>query len=210
MDFLASLKWRYAAKKMNGKAVPQEKIDNILEAVHLAPTSLGLQPFKVLVISDRELLNKILPIANNQTQIVDCSHLLVFASWDNVVAKNIDDYVANVEQQRGLPENSMAEFRERIKGYVLNRTPEQNFEHSARQTYIALGFALAAAAVEQVDATPMEGFDNAALDELLQLKDQGLRSITILPIGYRDVENDWLSKLKKVRRDKKDFFIELN
>jgi len=210
MEFLSSLKWRYAAKRMNGQTVPQEKIDNILEAIQLAPTSLGLQPFKVFVISDKELLKKIHPIANNQMQVVEGSHLLVFAAWDNVTEKHIDEFVATVEQQRGLAPNSMADFKNRISGYIVNRTPQENFEHSARQTYIALGFALAAAAVEKVDATPMEGFNNAALDELLNLKEQGLKSVTILPLGYRDENTDWLVKQKKVRREKKDFFVEVN
>ncbi len=209
MQLLEALNWRYATKKMNGLPVPQEKVDKILDATQLAPTSSGLQPFKILVITNPELKAKIQPIAFNQSQIVDGSHLLVFAAWDNYTEKRIDDVFAHTAIERGIPISTFDDYCNRLKGMYLSRPAEKNFEHAARQVYIAFGLAIAAAAELQVDATPMEGFDNAALDELLQLPQQGLKSVTLLPLGYRDVENDWLVKQKKVRMPKSEFFQQI-
>jgi len=209
MSLLESLNWRYAVKRMNGQKVPREKVDIILEAARLAPTSSGIQPFTILSISDPELLKKIQPIANNQPQITEASHLLVFAAWDNITGEQIDKVFDRVLQERNLPPDAQLEYRKRTKGIFGSRTPEENFQSAARQAYIAFGIAIAAAATEQVDATPMEGFRNAELDQLLGLKEKGLRSVTLLTLGYRDEQNDWLADLKKVRRPKSELVIEL-
>jgi len=209
MQLLEALNWRYATKKMNGQPVPQEKVDKILDAAQLAPTSSGLQPFKIIVITNPELKAKIRPIAMNQSQIVDGSHLLVFAAWDNYTAQRIDDVFAHTAAERGIPVSTFDDYSNRLKTLYLNRTPEQNFEHAARQAYISFGLAIAAAAELKVDATPMEGFDNAALDELLELPQQGLKSVTLLPLGYRDEANDWLVGQKKVRMPKSVFLSQI-
>ncbi|MGK6351405.1 nitroreductase family protein [Parapedobacter sp. DT-150] len=209
MQLLDALNWRYATKKMNGQPVPQEKVDKIIEATHLAPSAAGLQPFSVLVITNKELKAKIQPIANGQSQIVDGSHLLVFAAWDNYTAERIDSILDHTTVERGLPADTFDAYKVRLKGLFLDRPANINFEHAARQAYIAFGLAIAAAAELQVDATPMEGFDNAALDELLQLPQQGLKSVTLLPLGYRDSENDWLVSQKKVRTPKERIFLQL-
>ena len=209
MQLLEALNWRYATKKMNGQPVPQEKIEQILDAAQLAPTSSGLQPFKIIVITNPELKAKIQPIAFGQTQIVDSSHLLVFAAWDNYTAERIDNVFAHTAAERGIPASTFDDYAGRLKSTYLNRPAEQNFEHAARQAYISFGLAIAAAAELQVDATPMEGFDSAALDELLDLPQQGLKSVTLLPLGYRDTENDWLVKQKKVRMPKSIFLQQI-
>lgn len=206
MELLEALQWRYASKKMNGQQVPEEKVERILEAIRLAPSSMGLQPYTVLVIKDAELKKQILPIANNQQQVVDASHLLVFAAWDNITPEHVDEYIQLTAETRAIPVESLEQF----KNILLNiaaRPAEENFQWTARQSYIAFATAIAAAAEEHVDATPMEGFNNAALDELLGLKEKGLRSVTLLPLGYRDVENDWLAKFPKVRREKEKLFV---
>ncbi|MDR3713598.1 MAG: nitroreductase family protein [Puia sp.] len=210
MSFLDSLHWRYATKRMNGKQVPSEKVETILEAARLAPTSSGLQPFKILVITDKELLAKIQPIAFNQPQITEASHLLVFAAADDITSESIDEVFDQVTRERGIPSDSLKDYTDRIKGVFASRTREERFQMAARQAYIAFGIAIAAAATEKVDATPMEGFNNAELDKLLGLKEKGLRSVTLLPLGYRDTENDWLANLKKVRKPKEDLVIEFN
>lgn len=209
MQLLEALNWRYATKKMNGESVPQEKVDKILDAAQLAPTSSGLQPFKIIVITNHELKTKIRPIAFNQSQVVDGSHLLVFAAWDNYTPKRIEDVFAHIAAERGIPASTFDDYCNRLKGMYLGRSAERNFEHAARQTYIAFGLAIAAAAELQVDATPMEGFDNAALDALLELPKQGLKSVTLLPLGYRDTENDWLVNQKKVRMPKSVFLSQI-
>ncbi len=209
MQLLEALNWRYATKKMNGEPVPQEKVDQILDAAQLAPTSSGLQPFKIIVITNPELKAKIHPIAFNQNQIIDGSHLLVFAAWDNYTPERIDDVFAHIATERSIPVNTFEDYINRLKGLYLARPAAQNFEHAARQAYIAFGLAIAAAAELQVDATPMEGFDNAALDELLELPQQGFKSVTLLPLGYRDTENDWLVNQKKVRMPKSVFLSQI-
>lgn len=206
MELLHALEWRYASKKMNGKRVPEEKIEKIMEAIRLAPSSIGLQPYSVIVITDPELKKQILPIANNQHQIVDSSHLLVFAAWDKITVERVEDFIRLNAKTRKVSLESL----DGLKGKLLNisqRPEEENFEWAARQTYIAFATGIAAAAEERVDATPMEGFNNLALDELLHLKEKGLRSLTLLPLGYREIEKDWLVNLPKVRREKEKFFI---
>jgi len=210
MSFLESLNWRYATKRMNGKKVPQNKVDIVLEAARLAPTSRGLQPFNILSISDPALLEKIKPIANNQPQITEASHVLVFAAWDDITSEKIDEVFDQVIKERDLPADALDNYRNFLKSHYAGQTQEERFQSAARQAYVAFGIAIAAAATEQIDASPMEGFRNAELDELLGLKEKGLRSVTLLPLGYRDEENDWLLRQKKVRRPKSELVIELN
>ena len=204
MSFLESLNWRYATKRMNGKKVPQHKVDIVLEAARLAPTSSGLQPFNILSISDPALLEKIRPIANGQPQITEASHLLVFAAWDDITDEKIDEVFEQMIRERDLPADALDNYRNFLKSRFGSMTQEQRFQSAARQVCIAFGIAIAAAATEQIDATPMEGFRSAELDELLGLKEKGLRSVTLLPLGYRDEENDWLLRQKKVRRPKSE------
>lgn len=208
MNLIESLEWRYASKKMNGKKVPQEKVDRILRAIQLAPSSMGLQPYTVLVITDPELRKKILPVASNQSQVIDCSHLLVFAAWSTISEAQIEEYIHHTAQTRRIPVTALAGFREALLKMITRNTPEQNFAWAARQVYLAFGTAITAAAIERVDATPMEGFNSSQLDALLNLKERGLKSVTLLPLGYRDEVNDWLAKLPKVRRNREQLFIE--
>jgi nitroreductase/dihydropteridine reductase len=210
MNFLESLNWRYATKRMTGEKVPQEKVDTILEAARLAPTASGIQPFSILAISDRQLLEKIRPIAHNQPQITEASHLLVFAAWDDITPDKVDYVHDLVAKERNLAPDTQASTVNRLKGFFKSLSKDERFHWAARQTYIAFGMAIAAAAIERVDATPMEGFRNAELDELLGLKEKGLRSTSLLALGYRDTANDRLVNLKKVRRPKEELIIELN
>lgn len=209
MELIEALNWRYATKKMNGQAVPQEKVDLILEAARLAPTSSGLQPYKIIVVTNPEQKQALLPHAYNQSQIIDASHVLVFAAWDNYTHENIDEVFNRTNQERGLPNEATADYVARLKGMLVDREAELNFQHAARQAYIGFGIAIAQAALLQVDATPMEGFDNAKVDEILNLREQNLRSVTLLPLGYRDEAGDWLAGLKKVRQPLSNFVVEV-
>jgi nitroreductase len=209
MELLNALKWRYATKKMNGQAVSQDNVNAILEAVHLAPSSSGLQPFEIIVVTSSELKEKIKPIANNQSQITDCSHLLIFAAWDNYTKERINEVFARTVSERGVPVDSMDDYKNMLTSRYSSFSAEQNFTHAAYQAYIGFGIAIAAAAELKVDSTPIGGFDNAALDNLLNLEEKGLRSVILLPLVYRDTENDWLVNLKKVRTPKARFITEL-
>lgn len=200
MKIIELLNWRYAAKAMNKEKIAAQKLHNILEAIRLTPTSSGLQPYELIVVSNQEVKEKIRPIAFNQRQIVECSDLVIFAAWDDYTEERINMMFDLTNEIRGGTNEGWENYRQfLIKSYV-GRNPEENFNHAAKQAYIALGVAMLAAAEEKVDATPMEGFDPKALDELLGLKAQGLRSVLILPLGYRDSTSDWLVSLKKVRR----------
>jgi len=209
MSTLNNLEWRYAAKRMNGQKIPGDKLEKILKAIQLAPTSIGLQPFTVLVIENSELKAKMAPAIYNQPQITEGSHILVFAAWKEYSNANIDKYLNNIASVRGIPVESLDGFRTMIDGAISGKTPEQLLNWNSRQAYIALGTGMAVAAEERVDATPMEGFDPDALDQVLGLKEKGLHSTVILALGYRDAEKDHLSAVAKVRRNKEDLFIRL-
>lgn len=210
MNLIQKLQWRYAAKKMNPQLpVPQDKVDRILEAVRLTATSSGLQPYEVIVVTNADVRAQIKPIAWNQAQITDGSHLLVFAAWDNYTPERINAMFDLTNDVRGFKNEGWENYRQMLLANYPKRDAEVNFQHAARQAYIGLGTALVAAAEEQVDATPMEGFDPAALDKILGLRERGLRSVVIMPLGYRQEEGDWLVKLAKVRRPTSDFVTEV-
>jgi nitroreductase len=210
MSLLNDLQWRYATKKMNGQSVAQDKVDYILEAARLAPSSAGIQPFEVIVVTNKTLLEQIRPIANEQQQITDASHLLIFAAWDSYTPERINGVFDLINAERNLPHEATLDFRNKLLGYFGSKTPEEGFQHAARQSYIGFGLAIAAAAEQKVDATPMEGFNAPALDELLGLGKKGLKSVTILPLGHRDETGDWLVNLKKVRKPLDQFVTVLN
>lgn len=209
MSLLESLNWRYATKRMTGQKVPQEKVDIILEAARLAPTSSGIQPFSILQITDKSLLEKIQKVAYNQPQITEASHLLVFAAWDSITTEKIDYVYDQIARERQLPADALKGYTDNLKKTYTSLPQEQQFNWAARQAYIAFGIAVAAAATEKIDSTPMEGFQNAELDKLLELPAKGLRSTSLLTLGYRDTANDWLANLKKVRRPIEELVIEL-
>lgn len=207
---IEKLNWRYATKKMDpSKTVSEDKVERILEAARLAPTSSGLQPFEVIVVTNPEVRAKIQEIAWNQAQVTEGSHLLVFAAWDNYTADRINMMFDLVNEERGFTNEGWENYRQMLLNTYVPRDAETNYQHAARQAYIAFGIALAAAAFEGVDSTPMEGFDADKLDEILGLRAKGLRSVTILPLGYRDAANDWLASLKKVRRPRDQFVTEV-
>jgi nitroreductase len=209
MDIVEALMWRYATKKMTGAIVPDEKLEKIIASAHLAPSGIGLQPYEILIVSNKEWKEKIFPIAMNQAPVLQASHLFVFAAWDNYTSERIDhvfDYLNEERQEISVISNNQRNFAKR---YFASFTPEENFHHAAKQAHIALGLAIAAAALEQVDATPMEGFNALALDELLGLKEKGLRSSMLLALGYRDKDKDWNLPLKKVRKPLTELITEL-
>ena len=196
------LQWRYATKKMDpAKPVAQDKVDAIIDAVLMAPTSSGTQPFELIVVTNPDVRAKICKAASDQTPITDGSHLLVFAAWDNYTDERIDEVAKlNVEKRGDLP--LIHQYYGNLKTGYVPRDAEVNYAHAARQAYIALGFAMIAAADLEVDSTPMEGFDPAAVDEILGLKEKGLRSVVLLPLGHRDPTGDWLLNMAKVRKSR--------
>ena len=204
MELLDKLNWRYAAKAMNGKKVAEDKIERILEAARLAPTSSGLQPFEIIVIKNQKIKEQIRPVAWNQSVITDCSHLLVFAAWDTYTAERINYMFDLTNEIRGFKNEGWENYRQMLLGSYPQKSAEENFNHAAKQAYIAFSHSIIAAAYEGVDATPLEGFEPDAVDKILGLRQKGLRSAVLLPIGYRNESEDWLVNLKKVRKPMKD------
>jgi nitroreductase len=210
MELLDVLQWRYATKKMDpARAVPQDKVDRIVEAARLAPTSSGLQPFEVVVVTNPDVRARIREVAWNQAQVTDGSHLLVFAAWDDYTAERINAMFDYTNEVRGFRNEGWENYRNMLLGSYPQRGAEVNFQHAARQAYIGFGAAIIAAAAEQVDSTPMEGFQPEAVDEILGLRARGLRSVLLLPLGYRQPEGDWLVNLEKVRRPRDQFASEV-
>jgi nitroreductase len=200
MSLLDSLKWRYAVKKMNGTKIPAEKLDTIIEATRLAPSGFGLTPYSIIVVEDEETRKKLLPAFYNQAQVVDGSAVIVFAAWNTISEKEIAEYMQEIAEERDVAVDTLNEFSGAINGSFKNKTPEQARVWADKQAYLALGFALVAAAAEEIDATPMEGFKPDAVDEILGLTALGLHSAVAVTLGYRDAANDYLSGAKKVRR----------
>lgn len=204
MELLDKLNWRYATKAMNGKKVAEDKVDRIIEAARLAPTSSGLQPFEIFVIKNQEIKEKIRPIAWNQSVITDCSHLLVFAAWDTYTEDRINYMFDLTNELRGFKNEGWENYRQQLLSTYPQQDAEVNFNHAAKQAYIAFSQSIVAAAYEGVDATPVEGFSSEELDKILDLRAKGLRSAVLLPIGYRDADSDWLVNLVKVRKSTED------
>ena len=200
MSLLDSLKWRYAVKKMNGTKIPAEKLNTIIEATRLAPSGFGLTPYSVIVVEDEETRKKLLPAFYNQAQVVDGSAVIVFAAWNTISEKEIEQYMQEIAEERGVAVDTLKDFSGAINGSFKNKTAEQARVWADKQAYLALGFTLIAAAAEEIDATPMEGFKPDAVDEILGLTALGLHSAVAVTLGYRDAANDYLSGAKKVRR----------
>ncbi len=210
MDIIELLNWRYATKKMDPtRAVAEATVARIVEAIRLAPTSSGLQPYELLVVTNPALRDQLKGAAWGQSQVTDCSHLLVFAAWDDYTPERINQVFDLTVAERGGSNEGWETYRNRLLATYPARGADVNFVHTAKQTYIALGVALVAAAAEGVDSTPMEGFDPDKIDAILGLRQRGLRSVTLLPLGYRDAAGDWLVAQKKVRQPTARFVTEL-
>jgi len=206
MELIEQLKWRYSAKRMNGKSVPGDKIRFILDAIALAPSSMGLQPFQIMVIEDPKVRQEIYEKASRQPQILECSHLLVFCGWTSVQPQQIDEYITTISNTRNIPPIKLEDFKNSLLKFATSMTTDEIKEWTARQSYLALGTAIDAAALSHVDATPMEGFSASALDKLLGLPDRHMHSCVLLALGYRDVQKDEFAAAPKVRRQFEELF----
>lgn len=199
MELNNILEWRYATKRMNGSKVPQEKVDAIVKAIQLTPTSLGFQAFHLFVVEDEALRKTIFEKSCQQPQMVEGSHVLVLAARTEITDEEVNNYINHVAKTRGIPVESLDGYKGMVASFK-SKSAEEYLNWTARQVYIALGFGMVAAAAEQVDSTPIEGFDPASMDEILGLKEKGLHSVVLLALGYRDAANDRLANAAKVRK----------
>jgi len=207
MDLLNDLYWRYACKWMNGRKIAKEDLDAILESIRLAPTSMGMQLFKVLVVEDREIIEKIYhEAAVRQKMLEGCSHLLVFAAYRDFRKENIEEYIDRLSEERNINGERLEEYRSKYVAYWDNMDKENITNWSIHQTYITMAYATVAAAKLKIDCTPVEGFDNKKLDQILDLEQQDLVSTLLLPLGYRDAEVDRSVGAAKVRKSSNELF----
>lgn len=205
MSLIQDLNWRYATKNMNGETVSDEKLTAILKATNLAATSYGLQPFTILVVSNKEIKLKLQEAAYGQAQVGSSSAVLVFAVPLKITTADIEGFINLVATTRSMPVEALDGYKGMILGTVGALPAEQQQIWSAKQAYIALGTALAAAAEQKVDACPMEGFDAAQFDEILGLTEKGLKSVVIMPVGYRSAD-DATAKYIKERKLESELF----
>ncbi|MEO7976436.1 nitroreductase family protein [Flavobacterium sp.] len=198
MELIKNLQWRYAVKKYSEELVSEDKIDQIIEAINLTASSCGIQPYRLIVVKNPEIRQKLAEGSFN-IQIQASSHLLVFAAFNKITNEYIADYVAMMEEQRNLGNGALNDYRDLLTSFFSTQSPEQNAVWSSKQAYIGLGTALIAAAELKVDATPMEGFDPNVFDDVLALSEKGLHASVIISLGYRDASNDYLASALKVR-----------
>lgn len=209
MEIIEKLNKRYASKAMNGTKIPEEKKEQILESIRLAPTSMGLQPFKVFIIENQDVKQQIFDVAaSGQPQIPASSFTLVFAAPLKITVEMIDDYFEQMKVTRPLPLEKMTSYRNMVEGF-LEQPEDKIFIWASKQIYIALGFGLYTAAMLDVDSVPIEGFDKEKLDDLLNLKKQNLASVCMMAVGSRHEELDYNAKLPKLRKSADKLFIEI-
>ncbi|QSW87928.1 MULTISPECIES: NAD(P)H-dependent oxidoreductase [Flavobacterium] len=207
--FLESLNWRYATKKFDAaKKISDADLNTLKEAVRLAASSYGLQPYKVIIVENPEIREKLKAAAYGQTQITDASQLFIFANDLNAGPESVAAYIKNISETRGVPTEALGGFSDMMNGVISNLSQDAKNIWTAKQTYIALGTLLAAAAELKIDATPMEGFNPAAFNEILGFDKLGLNASVIATVGYRH-EEDEAQHYKKVRKSHEDLFITL-
>ena len=210
MNIIDNLKWRYAVKKFDtNKNLTQEQLNLLKEAFNLTATSYGLQPLKLVVVENKEIQEKLVPHSWNQQQVVQVSHLLVICVKDKYTPKEVETYFNLVQQIRNTPDDVINPFKEFLTAEIAKKTQEELFIWNKNQAYIALGNLLTVCAMQQIDSCPMEGFNPEKYDEILQLTERNLKSVLVLPVGFR-AEDDYMKDLKKVRKNITETVIEIS
>lgn len=203
------LHWRYATKKFDTtKELPAADLEYILEAGRLTATSYGLQPFKIIVVTDQEKKQALMAAAYSQMQVGENAALLVLAARTDIDAAYIAKYTARIESERGLPAGAVDGYKDMMIGHLTSLTPEARLVWSQKQAYIALGTMLIAAAEKEVDSCPMEGFDASAFDEILDLAAYKLKATVLLPLGYRSQE-DATQNYQKIRQMTEEIVVRM-
>lgn len=207
--FIENQNWRYATKKFDAtKKISKQDLNTLKEAIRLSSSSYGLQPYKVIIVENPELRTKIQPAAWGQSQIVEASHLIIFANETQVEEKTIDNYISNISSTRNIPTDSLTGYADFMKSKLLNLPEDSKKVWTSKQTYLAMGNLLNAAAELKIDVTPMEGFVPEQVNEILGLDKLGLNTSLIATLGYRH-EEDATQHYKKVRKSQEELFITL-
>ncbi|MDT0644174.1 NAD(P)H-dependent oxidoreductase [Zunongwangia sp. F363] len=210
MGNIEALEWRYATKKFaSEKILPSEKVEILKKAFNLTATSYGLQPIKMVVIQNKEIQEKLKEFSMNQLQISTASHVLIICIEKEVGQEFIENYFTRVKHIRETPDEILSPFKKFLVEDFKSKPDNEIALWSVNQAYLALGTLLTVCATEEIDACPMEGFEPAKYDEYLQLGEHNLKSVLVLPVGYR-AEDDMFSSFKKVRRPLEDVIIEVD
>ena len=189
---MTALRWRYATKSFDtAKKIPQDVFDALLDAMVLAPSSFGIQPWKFIVVQDPALRAQLQPASWNQPQVTEASHFVVLAARETIAAAQVDAWIAHIAKGRGVPETSLADYRGRMSGFLAAMDDEQKFAWAGRQTYIALGQLMTSAALLGVDTCPMEGISPPAYDQILDLAGSGYRTVVACALGYRSADDKY-------------------
>jgi nitroreductase len=209
MNIIESLNWRYATKKFDSNRKLSKNQVNILKnAFNLTASSYGLQPIKLIVISNQEIKNTLLDSSFNQKQVIQCSHLLVICIETDIDESYIELYFKRVVDIRKTSAKVLESFKKSIINEFNDMSNTSIINWSKNQAYLALGNLMTVCAVEGIDSCPMEGFVPEKYNEILDLKSKNLKSVLVMPVGYRSVD-DQFSSFKKVRKDINDNTIEL-
>lgn len=198
-DIIKALNWRYATKSYDSsKKVSEKDLDEMLEAMRLSPSSFGLQPWKFVVVEDKELRKKIAEKAWNQPQVTEASHLIVICAKTDVTEDYIKNFIKDIAKTRDIPVESLKGYEDMMINFRKSLSAEEVRNWTKKQAYISLGILLHTAAMKKIDATPMEGFSPEGVDEILNLKEKGLTSAVLCAIGHRS-DKDHTANYKKVR-----------
>jgi nitroreductase len=210
MNIIDSLKWRYAVKKFDtNKELSERQIETLKEAFNLTATSYGLQPLKLVIIKNKKIQEKLVPFSWNQQQILQASHLLVICIRDNYTTKEVENYFNLVQKIRNTPDAVINPFKKFLTAEIAKKTQEELYVSNKNQAYIALGNLLTVCASQEIDSCPMEGFTPDKYDEILDLKKDNLKSVLVLPVGFR-ASDDYMKDLTKVRKNISDSIIEIS
>ena len=199
MSLLNTLNWRYAVKKFNSeKKVSEEHITDLLKGMNLAPSSLGIQPYEFIVISDDNIKQKLLEHSYNQSQIIDSSHLIVIAARKDISETYVDDFITRTADIRTIPVVDLDGYKKMIMGFVERKDSREILRWTQKQCYIVLGVLMSLCADMHIDSCPMEGFNPEKYNEILDLDGKNLHATVIIPVGYR-ADDDEYADLKKTR-----------
>jgi len=206
MNIIEALNWRYAVRQFSSELIDDKKVQELLTATRLSSTSYGLQPYRLILVNDRDVRQELLPYSMGQDKVVECSHLLIFATQTNIGDDMVDRYIQSVAEARDMPVADLQGIATHMKEVFAGMDAAQKREWAHQQAYVALGTLLTAAAVMQIDTCPMGGFEAAGFDRVLGLAERGLETAVICALGVRHPD-DGNAHLAKVRYDHAEMII---
>ncbi|KPH11512.1 NAD(P)H-dependent oxidoreductase [Chryseobacterium sp. ERMR1:04] len=205
MNYLEALSRRYSVKKFNAEIIPQETLHNILESGKLSASSLGLQPYKITVVESEEMKQKLIPAFYNPSQISTCSHLIVIISKKTIGESYVQGYFNHISEVRDVPLENLNLFKNSINQHINQKNNDEIFNWAEKQSYIVLANLMYAAAIENIDTCPMEGYRQDLIEEILNIDPETEKVTVTLALGYRS-EEDHFQHMKKVRKPNEKLF----